>query len=302
MLAILQGATSLGLLWALMTIGVFLTFRILDMPDLSVEGTIILGAAVAARWISEGGNPFLGTLLAIIVGCLGGLVTGILHTKFKIPPILAGILTMIGSYSIVIRIMGNTSNIPLLRRTTVTVFTFLENFGLSNRNAVIVLAAGVVIVIGSLLYCFAGTETGSAMRATGNNPQMVKAQGVNTDAMIVLCLMISNGLVGLTGALVAQQQGFASVDMGVGTIVIGLASVIIAEVLFKVRSFWGRLISLVIGAIIYRLIIALVLELGMAPTDLRLFTALTVAVALTLPLIREKSTKLAGKIRQRKEG
>jgi len=285
---IVQGAISLGLLWSLMTIGVFLTYRILDMPDLSVEGTVILGAATAASLISLGYNPYLATLLAMLAGCLGGLVTGFLHTKLRIPPILSGILTMVASYSVVIRIMG-TSNIALVR--VQTVFSFLQDMGLSRHTTIIIFGALVVFVVGAILYWFFGTEVGCAIRATGNNRQMVTAQGVNANVMIIICLMISNGLVGLAGGLVAQMQGFASVDMGAGTIVIGLASVIIAEVLFRVRSFWARLVSLICGAIIYRLIIALVLELGMAPTDLRLFQAITVAIALTLPLIRERIPK-----------
>jgi len=259
------------------------------MPDLSVEGTIILGAATAARLISQGHNPFLATVIAMFIGCLGGLITGFLHTKLRIPPILSGILTMVASYSVVIRIMG-TSNIALVRVRTV--FSFLQDMGLSRHTTIIIFGSFVVLGVGAILYWFFGTEVGCAIRATGNNRQMVKAQGVNTNVMIIICLMISNGLVGLAGALVAQLQGFASVDMGAGTIVIGLASVIIAEVLFRVRSFWARLISLMLGAIIYRLIIALVLELGMAPTDLRLFQAITVAFALTLPLIREWIPKL----------
>jgi len=298
MLLILQSAVSLGLIWSLLTLGVHLTFRVLEMPDLTVEGSIILGAATAASMIYAGFNPFFATAIAMCIGCTSGLVTGILHTKLKIPPILAGILTMIGSYSVVIRIMGMRSNVPLLRMTTV--YTFLINMGLSNRNAVIVFGVLFLAVFGTLLYCFYGTEIGAALRATGNNRQMAKAQGVNTDAMVILGLMVANGFVGLAGALVAQNQGFASVDMGVGTIVIGLASLIIAEVLFPVRRFWVRMITLVVGSIIYRLIIALVLEMGMAPTDLRLFTALTVAIALTLPLIRNKFSKHFGKPKERK--
>jgi len=299
---ILQGAISLGLLWSLMAIGVYLTFRILGVPDLSVEGTIILGAAMAASMISQGGNPFVATLLAILVGCAGGLTTGILQTKLRIPPILSGILTMVASYSIVIRIMG-TSNVPLPPhgpQRVISVYTFLQEMGLSRHVSIISLGSFVALIVIALLFWFFSTELGSAIRATGNNRQMVKAQGVNTDAMIILCLMISNGMVGLSGALVAQSQGFASVDMGVGTIVIGLASVIIAEVLFRVRSFWARLVSLVAGAVIYRLIIALVLGLGMLPTDLRLFQAITVVIALTLPLIHEKILKLIEKNKSRR--
>jgi len=290
---ILQGAVSLGILWALMAIGVYLTFRILGMPDLSVEGTIILGASMAASRISQGGDPFLATGLAVLIGCAGGFVTGVLQTKFKIPPILSGILTMIASYSVAIRIMG-TSNVSLPPhgpRAVTSVYTFLQGLGLTRHVSIILLGSIVLLIVCALLCWFFATELGSAIRATGSNRQMVKAQGVNTDFMIVLCLMISNGMVGLAGALVAQSQGFASVDMGAGTIVIGLASVIIAEVLFRVRCFWGRLISLVAGAVLYRLIIALVLGMGMLPSDLRLFQAATVAVALTLPLIREKFVK-----------
>jgi len=301
---IVQGAVSLGLIFSLMAMGVYLTFRILEMPDLSAEGSIILGAGTAARLVSGGVNPFVATFVATLVGCTAGLVTGVLHTKFKIPPILAGILTMVASYSVVIRIMG-TSNVPLLphgpNRVT-SVFTFLQEMGLSRQASIILLSAVMVVVVGVVLYCFLGTEAGSAMRATGNNRQMVKAQGINTDAMVILCLMISNGLIGFSGALWAQQQGFASVDMGIGTIVIGLASVIIAEVLFRVRRVWARLISLVAGSIIYRMIIALALNLDfLSPTDLRLLTAIIVAIALTLPLIVEKLSKPVDKTKGRRK-
>lgn len=285
---ILQGAVSLGLLWAVMTIGVYITYRVLDIADLSVEGTIALGAAVAAKMISEGYNPFLATVVAMLAGCIGGLVTGLLHTKLRIPALLAGILTMIAAYSINIRIMGKAS-ISLLKMDTI--FTFFENMGLSTRNAVIILGLGVVVIICAALYWFFGTELGCAIRATGNNPSMVKAQGINTNRMKILGLILSNGLVALSGALIAQNQGFAAVDMGAGSIVIGLASVIIGEVLFGTRNFLNTLISLTLGAVLYRIIIAIVLELGMAPTDLKLFTAITVAVALYLPNIKAYMAK-----------
>jgi len=286
MLLILQGAVSLGLVFAFLALAVHLSFRVLEMPDLSVEGTIILGAGTAASLIYAGHNPFLATFAAMIVGALGGFVTGVLHTKLRIPPILAGILTMIASWSIVLRIMGGRPLIAFLRAPTV--FSFLENMGLANRNAVILFGVLALAVFGTLLYCFYGTEIGAALRATGNNRQMVKAQGVNTNAMIILGLMVSNSFVGLTGALWAQMGRSASIDMGVGTIVFGLASVIIAEVLFPVRRFWVRMITLVLGSIIYRLVIAFVLRLGMPASDMRLFTAITVAIALSLPLVREK--------------
>jgi putative ABC transport system permease protein len=295
MLLIIQGAISLGLIFSLMAIGVYLTFRVLKMPDLSVEGSIIMGAGMTARLISDAdiviGNPFLITLIAMTAGMLTGFSTGVLHTKLKIPSILAGILTMVAAYSIVIRIM-NASNIglpPHGPRRVMTVFTFLQDWGLSRSNSIIVVSLVIIIVACVVLYCFMGTEFGSSIRATGNNMQMVKAQGINTDSTIVVTLMISNGLVALAGSLWAQQQGFASVDMGIGTIVVGLASVIIAEVIFRPRMFWTHLIAIVLGSIIYRFIIAFALSVDfMRPTDLRLITALIVTFALVMPLIRDK--------------
>ncbi|MCL1882745.1 MAG: ABC transporter permease [Defluviitaleaceae bacterium] len=291
---IIQGAVSLGLIFSLMAFGVFITFRILETPDLTVEGSIIMGAGMSARLIASGHNPFVATIVSMLAGAACGFVSGFLHTKFKIPSILAGILTLVASYSVVIRIMG-TSNIPLLPhgpQRVVSVFTFLQELGLDRSVAIILFSFVTVVVVGCLTYCFMGTELGSAIRATGNNRQMVKALGINTDVTIIVCLMLSNGLVALAGSLWAQQQGFASVDMGIGTIVVGLASVIIAEVLFKPRRFWTSLIAIVVGSVIYRLIIALALGVDfMRPTDLRLITAVIVTFALCMPLIRDKSSK-----------
>lgn len=283
MLQIIQGAVSQGLLWAIMTIGVFITYRILDFADLTVEGSITTGAAVAATLISRGQNPYLATGAAIVAGMLTGLATGLLHTKLKIPALLSGILSMIALYSVNIRIMGK-ANISLLR--TVTIYTALENLGLNSRSAVIVLGLVCVLAVIFVLYWFFGTEIGCAIRATGNNPRMIRAQGVNTDTMIILGLVISNGLVAFAGALIAQDQSFADIQMGIGSIVIGLASVIIGEVLFGTRNFMNTLFSLMLGAVTYRIIIAAVLEMGMRPTDLKLFTAITVTIALSLPVFR----------------
>lgn len=283
MLPIILGAISLGLLWAVMTIGVYITYRILDIADLSVEGSIAMGAAIAAFQIYNGMNPFLATILATIGGMLAGLVTGLLHTKLKIPALLSGILTMISLYSINLRIMGK-ANLSLLRIDTV--YTSLEKAGMSQSNAVMLFAFICVVLIICILYWFFGTEIGCAIRATGNNPQMARAQGINTSNAITLGLVISNGLVALSGALIAQSQSFADVQMGIGSIVIGLASVIIGEVIFNSRSFFGRLISLILGAITYRIIIALVIRMGMPANDLKLFTAITVALALSLPTIK----------------
>ncbi len=283
MLDIILGAISLGLLWAVMTIGVYITYRILDIADLTVEGSIAMGAAIAAKAISIGINPFAATALALLGGLAAGLVTGLLHTKLKIPALLSGILTMIALYSVNLHIMGK-ANVSLLRMGTV--YTPFTKLGLDTTSAVIVLGFICVSAVVAILYWFFGTELGSAIRATGDNPNMVRAQGINTNLMKIIGLIISNGLVAVSGALIAQSQSFSDVQMGTGSIVIGLASVIIGEVLFGRKNFFSRLISLVLGAITYRIIIALVLKLGMPANDLKLFTAITVAVALALPVFR----------------
>ena len=291
MLQIILGALMLGLLWAIMTIGIYITYRILGIADLTVEGSIAMGAAIAANCIYGGVNPYLATFLALLGGMAAGLCTGLLHTKLKIPSLLSGILTMIALYSINLRILGK-ANVSLLRMDTVyTIFlkmSFLNNnlfvkLGITHLMPVIVLGIIVVLGIITILYWFFGTEIGCSIRATGDNPQMSRAQGINTNNMIVIGLIISNGLVAVSGALIAQQQSFADIQMGTGSIVIGLASAIIGEVLFSKRSFFSRLVSLVFGAITYRVIIALVLKMGMPANDLKLFTAITVAVALALP-------------------
>jgi putative ABC transport system permease protein len=285
MLQILTGAVSLGLLWAVMTIGVYITFRILNISDLTVEGSIVMGASIAAKAITVGINPYVAVALAILGGMVAGLVTGLLHTKLKIPALLSGILTMIALYSINLRIMGR-ANISLLKIDTV--YTVFTNMGLSDVYAVIALGLICVTALICILYWFFGTEIGCAIRATGNNPQMVRAQGVNTDTTIIIGLVISNGLVAMSGALIAQSQRFSDVQMGLGSIVIGLASVIIGEVLFGKYQFFKRLISLALGAITYRIIIALVLKLGMPANDLKLFTAITVAIALSVPMFETR--------------
>ncbi len=281
---ILMGAISLGLLWAVMTIGVFITYRILDIADLTVEGSIAMGAAIAAQGITMGLNPYTATLLALFGGMAAGLVTGLLHTQLKIPALLSGILTMIALWSINLRIMGK-ANISLLRMNTV--YTPFENLGLDKVYAIITIGLFIVLALITFLYWFFGTEIGSAIRATGSNPHMVRAQGINTNNTIILGLIISNGLVAVSGALIAQSQSYADVQMGTGSIVIGLASVIIGEVLFGRKNFYGRLTSLALGAVTYRIIIALVLKLGMPANDLKLFTAITVAIALSLPVLKQ---------------
>ena len=279
-----------GLLWALLALGVFITFRILDVADLTVEGSFPMGAAISAVLITMGVNPWLTVVIAGIGGMVAGAVTGWIHTKLKIPALLAGILTMIALYSVNLHIMGK-ANISLLRMDTV--YSAIHSMGVSNAVALTIIGVVVTVVVGLFLFWFFGTELGTSIRATGVNPQMIRAQGVNTDSMIVLGLLLSNGFVAVSGALIAQSQGFADIGMGVGTIVIGLASVIIGEVLFAassvVRKLFGNssfvlsLVAVVFGSIIYRIVIAAVLYLGMPPNDLKLFTAILVALALSLP-------------------
>ena len=275
-----------GLLWSLMALGVYLTYRVLDIADLTVEGSFPLGAAVAISMIAAGFNPWLAVLGAFCAGMLAGVVTGLLHTKLQIPALLAGILSMIALYSINLRVMGNKANLSILRMDTV--FTPFMNLGLSKNEGILVCCLLVVVVIVLIIYWFFGTELGAAIRATGFNKQMIRAQGVNTDITVILGLLISNGLVAVSGALVGQSQGYADVGMGTGTIVTGLASLIIGEVIFGTRSFKNCLISVVLGSILYRGVIAFVLWLGMNPNDLKLLTAIIVAIALSLPLMKNK--------------
>ena len=285
MIDILIPTVAQGLLWALLALGVYITFRVLDIADLSVEGSFPLGAAVAATALVNGYGMLIAFFLAAIAGALAGIVTGFFTTRLKIPALLAGILTMIGLYSVNLHVMGK-ANVALLRVDTI--FSYAESFGMSATVAMLTVGVVAAVFIGCLMYWFFGTEIGTAIRATGCNSQMARAQGVNTNRMIVLGLLISNAFVALSGALVAQSNGFADVGMGTGTIVIGLASVIIGEVLFGTKSFKNCLISVILGSIVYRLVIAVVLQLGMPPNDLKLFTALLVALALSMPLIREK--------------
>ena len=283
----IQGAASQGVLWGIMALGLYITFKVLDFADLTVDGSFALGGAVSAVLLVNGWNPFLSLLIAFLAGGISGVVTGLLHTKLEIPGILAGILTMIALYSINIRIMGQ-ANTPLLGVDTIMVDLEIL-LGIDRTMSSLI--AGVVfsVVIIMILYWFFGTELGSVIRATGNNERMVRAQGVNTDNMKIVGLMLSNALVALSGAMVAQSQGYGDVGMGTGTIVIGLASIIIGEVIFGVRfSFWYRLMSVVFGSIIYRIIIAVVLQLGLKSTDLKLLTAIIVALALALPVVKSK--------------
>ncbi|WP_307972205.1 ABC transporter permease [uncultured Brachyspira sp.] len=288
----IQGAASQGIIWGIMTLGVYITFKVLDFPDLTVDGSFALGGAVSAILISNGMNPFITLFFSFLAGSLAGLATGILNTKLQIPGILAGILTMIALYSINIRVMGGRPNIPLLGMATS--LTIIQNI-LSLSKVVSDLLVGFIfsVFIVLIMYWFFGTEMGCAIRATGNNEKMIRALGVDTNVMKTIGLMISNALVSLSGALVTQSQGYADVGMGNGTIVVGLASVIIGEVIFGNRfNFLYKLSSIVMGSIIYRIIIAIVLQLGLKATDLKLLTAIIVAIALSVPVLNKKANKI----------
>ncbi len=277
----IQGALNQGILWSIMALGVYITFRLLDVADLTVDGSFATGGAVAAVILVKGGNPFIAILAAALAGCLAGWVTGFLLTKCHIPAILAGILSQIGLYSINLRIMGK-SNIPLL--ATKSLFDWYYMLNITQTQASIIVGVIITLLVVIALYWFFGTELGAAIRATGNNEQMVRAVGVNTDFTKIVGTTLSNGLIALSGGLVAQQQGFADVKMGIGAIVIGLASIVIGEVLFANRgNFFVHLLSIVVGSIIYRIVIALVLQMGLSTDDLKLLTAIVVGIALAVP-------------------
>ena len=288
MLLAMQGAVSQGILWGIMVLGVYITYKILDIADLTVDGSFALGGCICALLVVEKGmNPILALFIATLGGVLAGAVTGFLHTVFDIPAILAGILSQIALWSINLRIMGK-SNIPLLKVNTINTL-LMDATGLSQSQATLIIGVLIAILMIFLLYWFFGTEIGSALRATGNNEAMIRALGVNTKKTKMLALMISNGLVGLSGALVCQSQKYADIGMGTGAIVIGLAAIVIGDVLLgRLRSFGSKLASAIIGSIVYFLIRAIVLQLGMDANDMKLLSATIVALALCIPVSIER--------------
>ena len=286
MVPALQGAVAQGVLWGIMVLGVYITFRLLDIADLTVDGSFALGGCVCAVLVVKYNvNPVLALLVATIAGLLAGAITGILHTVFEIPAILAGILTQIALWSINLRVMGGKSNMPLLKVKTL-ISSVVDMTGLTQSQASLIVGIVVAILMIVLLYWFFGTEIGSALRATGNNEDMIRALGVNTKMTKLLALMISNGLGGLSGGLVCQSQKYADIGMGTGAIVIGLAAIVIGEVLMgRLRSFGSKLTSAVVGAVVYFLIRAIVLQLGLSANDMKLFSAVLVALALSIPVM-----------------
>ncbi len=290
-ISLLLHALEQGLVFGIMVLGVFITYKILDFPDLTVEGSFPLGAAVAAKVIFSGGDPLWGTFLAMIAGSLAGLLTGLLHTKLKLTNLLSGILTMTLLYSVNLRIMGRP-NIPLLGK--ITLLGEIKNYfpDLSIDYLIPFFFLFLVVILKFLMDYFLSTEIGLTIIATGDNEQMIKSLGVNTDLTKLMGLCISNALVSLSGALFAQYSGFADVNMGLGTIVAGLACVIIGISIIKIPTIFWRTIAVLVGSLVYRLIMIIALRygysLGFKPGDLKLISVLLVIIALSVPFIKGK--------------
>ncbi|MCG2623972.1 ABC transporter permease [Arthrobacter sp. I2-34] len=276
-------AVELGLIYAVMALGVYLTFRILNFPDLTVDGSFTTGAAVAAVGIINGVPPLVATLAAFAAGMAAGWVTGILHTKGKINGLLAGILTMIALYSINLRIMGK-ANLPLLRQDTL--LTPLRDAGLLGSAVGILVFAIIALAIKLVIDWFLHTDLGLSLQATGDNEQMIRSFGVSTDRTKILGLALSNGLVALCGAMIAQYQGFADIGMGIGLILAGLASVIIGQAIFGSRIIFVATLAVVLGSVLYRVVIQLALQAGLNPNDMKLISAVLVIIALVLPQLK----------------
>ena len=275
-----------GFIWGIMAIGVYITYKILDLADLTVDGSFATGGAVLVVLTTKGVNIYLALLIAFVAGCLSGLVTGIFHTKFGIPAILSGILTQLALYSINLRIMSGKANTSISKRN----FDLIITSSADELGRTILVCAIFVAVLIGVLYWFFGTELGNSIRATGCNQAMARANGINTDSRKIIGLVLSNGLVAMSGALLAQFNGCSDINMGRGAIVIGLAAVIVGEVIFgKIfKNFALRLLSAVIGAIIYYIVISLVLKLGLSANDLKLLSACVVAVFLGIPYWKAK--------------
>lgn len=284
-MSLITSTIGQGLLWGILALGLYLSFRILNFPDMTVEGTFPFGAAVCVSALVHGINPFLATALSFIAGMVTGAVTGLLYTKGRIPILLAGILTMTGIYSVNLRILGK-ANVGLLNHATLLNGSLLKRLPANFPTIVVGLIFAVIIVI--LLALFLNTDLGQAFIATGDNEKMARSLGINTDNMKILGLMVSNGLIGLAGGLLAQNGGYADVNMGIGTMVIGLAAIIIGEVVYGDLSLTARLVAVVVGSILYRLVLLLVLQLGFSTNDFKLISAIILAVCLMLPLFQEK--------------
>ncbi len=297
-MATLFVALEIGLLYAILAIGVHLTYRVLDFPDLTVDGSFTTGAAVTAVMIGAGQNPWFAVAVAFVAGWAAGSVTGVLHVWAGINPLLSGIVTQIALYSINLRIMGK-ANLPLGRNETL--FTLLREEQLMRTFASVAILAGMIAIVGVLVYLFLGTEYGVALRATGDNEDMARAQGINTGQMKVLGLALSNALVAACGSLIAQYNGYADIQMGIGLIVAGLASVIIGQAIFGMTAVWQAVLAAVLGSIIYRGIIQGALQSGMDANDMKLVSAVLVVLALTIPSLSPLKRARRQRVRRRAE-
>lgn len=297
LLYIIKDGVLLGLIWGVMAIGVFISFRVLDFADLTAEGSVTLGGAVVTNLILSGMTPILATLISFLAGMLAGLATGVLHAKLRIPAILAGIITMTGLYTINLRVLGRASQ--AYTDNNLTIFNYLDEIPVDYRKMIISLLIIVLVVLA--VYWFFGTEIGTDIRATGMNPKMARAQGINTNVMIILGLMISNGLIALSGALQVQTMRNANMDIGKGIIIIGLGSIILGEAIFGKRSFKNWLISVVLGSIIYQMLVAVAINLGMDANDLKLIQAILIALILSIPVIKPGIIKLISLLHKEKK-
>jgi putative ABC transport system permease protein len=280
------GAITQGLAYALLALGVYLTFRVLDFPDLTVDASLVTGAAVTGILLIKGIHPVPCILAAIFSGCIAGSITGLIHTKLKINPLLSGILMMTALYSINLHIMGR-SNLSLLREKTILTILHSFNIPISKQLLTLIFFLVLIIIIRFIIVWFLHTDLGLAFRATGDNPAMITAQGVNTDITKMLGLAISNGLVSFSGSLIAQYQGFADIGMGIGMLVAGIASVVIGGTIITKNKIGYLVTGVILGSVIFRLLIALALKVGLNPIDLKLMTAAFVLLALALPQIRK---------------
>lgn len=303
LLNISYSAIGQGLVWSIMVVGLFLSFRVLDFADLTIDASLTMGAGICASYIISGGQPIIGMLLALLGGALAGGTTAVLHTRLKIPGLLSGILTQTALYSVNLKIMGK-SMISLYKQKTIYTqfangmssllagrFGFSQDFVMSDSLAQLICVTLILGLLLAFIWWFLNTEIGMSVRATGNNQRMIRAQGVNANSMIVLCLMLSNAIIALGGAAVAMSQSFADIQMGIGTIVIGLAGIIIGEELFSGRTLGAKLAGIVCGSIVYRLLIAIVLQFNPNTNNTRAITAILVVLALSIPMLKNKMRK-----------
>lgn len=282
----IQTAILLGMVFAIMSFGVFISFKVLNIPDLTIDGSFTTGCAISAICATQG-YPFLGLVFAFLGGGIAGVVSGLLQTKCKVQSILAGILTMTALYSINLKILGGKPNVSLFGKHTI--FTPFENLLGNNTNIIIVFVLLIIIIV--LLYAFLQTQLGMSLRATGDNEAMVRASSINSDRMKILGLALANALVALGGAVFAQNQGFADVSGGIGMMVVGLASIIVGEAFLRRKTMIFQFMAVIVGAIVYRFILTLALQLGIAASDMNLFSAILVALAISLPHINHKRRK-----------